>query len=170
MAIIGFHHIAISSPDLERLAGFYQDCFGFERVFDYSWAGVEMIDRMMRVEGTAARVVMLRTGNAFLEIFQFAAPAPQPCDASRRVVDHGFSHLCILVDDAPAECARLASLGLELHCPPIELDLPVRGTYGRDPDGNVIEILEVRDPSHPLDFANRRLAALQALARAGARS
>jgi catechol 2,3-dioxygenase-like lactoylglutathione lyase family enzyme len=162
MAIIGFHHIAISSPNLERLSAFYQRCFGFEQVFDYSWSGVEMIDRMMQVKGTAARVVMLRTGNAFLEIFQFASPTPKPHDAGRRVVDHGFSHLCVVVDDAAAECTRLAALGLELHCPPIETDLPVRGTYGRDPDGNVIEILEVRDPQNPLDFANRRLAALKA--------
>jgi catechol 2,3-dioxygenase-like lactoylglutathione lyase family enzyme len=162
MAIIGFHHIAISSPNLERLSAFYQRCFGFEQVFDYSWRDVEMIDRMMQVEGTAARVVMLRTGNAFLEIFQFASPHPRPRDAERRVIDHGFSHWCVVVDNAAAECARLAGLGLELNCPPIETDLPVRGTYGRDPDGNVIEILEIRDPHNPLDFANRRLSALQA--------
>jgi len=65
------------------------------------------------------------------------------------------------VDDAVAECARLESLGVRLHCPVIKSALPVAGTYGRDPDGNVFEILEVRDPSHPLTFANRRLAGLK---------
>jgi hypothetical protein len=28
----------------------------------------------------------------------------------------------------------------------------VTGTYGRDPDGNVIEILEICDPQHPFNF------------------
>jgi hypothetical protein len=77
------------------------------------------------------------------------------------VIDHGITHICIAVDDAVAECARLEALGLRLHCPPIKSELPVTGTYGRDPDGNVIEILEVSDPANPMDFANRRLAALQ---------
>jgi catechol 2,3-dioxygenase-like lactoylglutathione lyase family enzyme len=104
---------------------------------------------------------MLRTGNAFLEIFQFASPAPKPQDPNRPVIDHGFTHICVVVDDAVAECARLSAKGVHLHCPVVKSDLPFAGTYGRDPDGNVFEILEVRDPLHPLDFANRRLAALK---------
>ena len=36
MAIIGFHHTAISTPNLERLVTFYRDCFGFEPVFEFS--------------------------------------------------------------------------------------------------------------------------------------
>ena len=114
---------------------------------------------MMALRATAARVAMLRTGNCFLEIFEFSSPPPVPQDPNRPVVDHGLNHLCIAVDDAVAECARLESQGLRLHCLPIRSALPVTGTYGRDPDGNVIEILEVGDPRHPLDFANRRFAA-----------
>lgn len=163
MAIIGFHHTSISTPDLERLAGFYRNCFGFEQVFEFDWQGVEAIDRMMAVQNTAARVVMLRTGNAFLEIFQFSSPRPRPQDPDRPVIDHGLTHICIVVDDAVAECARLETMGVRLHRPVVDADVPLLGTYGRDPDGNVFEILEVRDPSHPLEFANRRLAAWRAV-------
>ena len=163
MAIIGFHHTAISSPDLNRLAGFYQKCFGFEPVFQFAWEpGVEWIDRMMAVQRTGARVVMLRLGNAFLEIFQFSSPEPRAHDPDRRVIDHGFTHICFVVDNAATECARLEEFGVRLHAPPVETGLPITGTYGRDPDGNVFEILEIRDPKHPLDFGSQRLAALQA--------
>jgi len=163
VAILGFHHAAISTPDIDRLTRFYCDAFGFEKVFDFEWsAGVVAFDAMMALEETAARVVMLRTGNSFLEFFEFASPAPASPQGDRPVNDHGITHICIAVDDAVAECARLDALGLRLHCAPIRSGLPVTGTYGRDPDGNVIEILEVSDPAHPLDFANRRLAALQA--------
>ena len=134
MAIIGFHHTAISTPNLERLVGFYRDCFGFEPVFEFS------------------------------------SPKPKPQDPDRPVIDHGFTHICVVVDDAGAECVRLEALGVRLHCPVIQSDLPVVGTYGRDPDGNVFEILEVRDPQHPLDFANRRLEALKEKARNGTRA
>src|SRR5271156_2086804 len=98
MAIIGFHHTAMSTPNLERLSSFYQKCFGFEPVCEFSWEkGVEPYDRMMALKDTAAQVVMLRTGNAFLEIFQFSSPLPRPQEADRPVVDHGLTHICIVV-------------------------------------------------------------------------
>jgi glyoxylase I family protein len=162
VAILGFHHVAFSTPDLDRLTTFYCDLFGFERVFEFAWEpGIEAFDDMMAVKGTGARVAMLRTGNSFLEFFEFSSPTPALQDQNRPVIDHGITHICIAVDDAVAECARLEALGLRLHCAPIKSELPVTGTYGRDPDGNVIEILEVSDPTNPMDFANRRLAALQ---------
>jgi len=153
MTILGFHHVGISTCNLERSVAFYRDLFGFQPVFDFAWRpGVPAFDRMMGLRGTAARVVMLRTGTSFLEIFEFSAPRPPEQDPDRPVSDHGFNHICIAVDDAVAECRRLEALGLRLHCPPIKSDLPVTGTYGRDPDGNVIEILEICDPLHPLNF------------------
>ena len=161
MAIVGFHHVAFSSPDLDRLERFYVSLFRFERVFDFVWEkGSEAIDRILGLEGSAGRAVMLRTGNSFIEIFEFSSPAPKRRDGDRPVHDHGLTHICIAVDDAAAECARLEKLGLRLHCPAVEMG-PFTGTYGRDPDGNVIEILAVADNDFPLHFSNRRLAALR---------
>lgn len=164
MAVLGFHHVAISTPDLDRLTRFYCDAFGFERVFDLEWpTGTTEIDAMMALTDTAAKAVMLRTGNSFIEFFEFASPPPKAVVGDRPVNDHGITHLCIAVDDAVAECARLEKLGLRLHCPPSpHSDSPLAGTYARDPDGNVIEILEVRDSANPIAFANRRLAAAAA--------
>lgn len=153
MAILGFHHVGISTADLDRSVAFYCDLFGFQKVFDFQWSpGVAAFDRMMALRGTAARVAMLRTGSSFLEIFEFAVPRPPPQDPNQPVSDYGFNHICIAVDDAAAECRRLETLGLRLHCSPIKSELPVTGTYGRDPDGNVIEILEICDPRHPFNF------------------
>jgi len=60
MVIIGFHHVAISTSNLERLVAFYCDLFGFEKVFEFEWGvGVDAFDRMMAAKGTAARTVML---------------------------------------------------------------------------------------------------------------
>ena len=160
MAVLGFHHVAISTPDIDRLTRFYCQAFGFERVFDFDWpVGVTEIDDMMALENTSAKAVMLRTGNSFLEFFEFASPQPKAVVGDRPVNDHGLTHICIAVDDASAECARLEALGLRLHCPPSShADAPLAGTYARDPDGNVIEILEVRDPGNSIAFANRTFA------------
>ena len=154
MAILGFHHVGISTCNLERSVAFYCELFGFEKVFEFEWQpGSALFDRMMRLRETAARVAMLRTGTSFLEIFEFVSPRPAAAqDPDRPVCDFGFNHICIAVDNAAAECRRLEALGLRLHCPPIKSELPVTGTYGRDPDGNVIEILEICDPQHPFNF------------------
>lgn len=161
MAVLGFHHVAISTPDLDRAIAFYTEAFGFERVFDLEWPkGVTDIDEMMALKDTAARAAMLRTGNSFIEFFEFASPPPEVVTTDRPVHNHGITHLCIAVDDAVAECARLEKLGLRLHCPPSpHPESPLAGTYARDPDGNVIEILEVRDPANPIAFGNRKFPA-----------
>jgi len=35
--ILGIHHPAISTPDLDRLATFYRDLFGLEEVTRFGW-------------------------------------------------------------------------------------------------------------------------------------
>jgi len=39
---------------------------------------------------------------------------------------------------------------MTFHCPPQELGMDVRTTYGRDPDGNVIELQEVLSAASPI--------------------
>jgi catechol 2,3-dioxygenase-like lactoylglutathione lyase family enzyme len=56
-------------------------------------------------------------------------------------VDHGINHLCFAVDDVHAEYARLLAAGVPFDCEPLEVAPGVTLTYGRDPDGNIIELL-----------------------------
>jgi len=105
---------------------------------------------MENLVGSAARAAMLRAGNAHIELFQYVAPEPRPADPKRPVCDHGITHICIDVVDVDAEYARLAAAGMSFHCPPQDLGPDVRTTYGRDPDGNVIELQEVRNPESPI--------------------
>ncbi len=81
--LVGIHHTAISTPDLDRCATFYRDLFGFETAFDFSWdASNENFKRTHAEPETIGHVVM---------------PVPQ----------------------AHIKCC-----------------------YGRDPDGNLIELIE----------------------------
>ena len=79
------------------------------------------------------------------ELFQYATPQPHPSDSNRPVCDHGITHLCLQVTDIDAEYARLKAAGMRFHCPPQEYTSGLWATYGRDPDGNVVELLEVQD-------------------------
>lgn len=87
---------------------------------------------------------MLKTSNACVELFQYATPSPKSSEANRPVCDHGITHLCLQVTDIDAEYERLQAAGMRFHCPP-QTRSGLRVTDGRDPDGNVVELLEVTD-------------------------
>lgn len=148
--IQGIHHAAISTPDLPRALGFYRDLLGAEIVTDFEWpVGAEIADRIVGLRGSSARAVMLRLGNAMIELFEFHSPEARPGDPERPVCDHGITHICLDVTDIEAEYERLRATGMRFNSPPQDLGA-VRSTYGRDPDGNVIELQEVMEPSSPV--------------------
>ena len=151
--IHGIHHTAISTGDLERALHFYRDVLGFELVMDHRWSrGVRNMDVTMDLRDTAARCVLLRAANALLEIFEYESPAPAPGDPDRPLCDHGITHLCLEVDDIDLEYERLSAAGMRFHHPPVQND-GARMTYGRDPDGNAIELIEFQRRDEPLVLA-----------------
>jgi catechol 2,3-dioxygenase-like lactoylglutathione lyase family enzyme len=148
--IRGIHHTAISTADIERSLRFYRDLLGFEVVYTSAWeAGTASTDRITGLKDSAARVVMLKTGNACVELFQFSSPTPKTAEPMRPVCDHGITHLALYVTDIDAEYERLKAAGMTFHCPPQGRGA-IRATYGRDPDGNVVELLEVKDATSPM--------------------
>jgi catechol 2,3-dioxygenase-like lactoylglutathione lyase family enzyme len=148
--IRGIHHTAISTADLDRALAFYRDLLGFEEALDFSWPeGTADMNRTHQLPQTAGRVVLLRAGNAMLELFEYSTPEPNPADTARRLCDHGITHFCLDVDDIDCEYERLRSAGMAFHCAPVDYGT-VKCTYGRDPDGNVIELQEVKSADDPL--------------------
>ena len=111
---------------------------------EFDWErGTEDFDRITGLEGSAARALMLRHGNACLELFEFSFPTPRPRDAERPVCDHGITHLCLDVTDIAAKYERLSKDGMRFHSPPQAAGEGFRCAYGRDPDGNVVELQEM---------------------------
>ncbi len=148
--IRGIHHTAISTVDLERSITFYRDLLGFEQVMDFSWPeGTSNMNATHALKETSGRVVLLKAGNSMIELFQYASPTPAQADPGRRLCDHGITHFCIDVDDIDKEYERLKAAGMRFHCPPVDYGT-VKTTYGRDPDGNVIELQEIKSPDDPL--------------------
>lgn len=151
--IRGIHHAAICTPDLDRLASFYTDVVGFEPVMSTAWRDRPVIDHIIGLRGSAARQVMLRAGSAFLELFQYESPEGRAAPDSPSPADHGYTHICLDVVDIDQEYARLSASGMTFHAPPPSRDElgggAIRAIYGRDPDGNIVELQEILDPSVP---------------------
>ena len=141
--IKGLHHVGMATRDLPRLAGFYVELFHAELLREFSWseeAGEFSV--RLGLERSAGRLVLLRLAGAGLEIFQFDTPEIPESRILRSVAKPGFSHICLEVDDCEREHARLTGSGMAFHGPPLAMPSGGVFTYGRDPDGNVIELFQ----------------------------
>jgi len=143
--LLGIHHTAISTPDLERAVAFYRDAFGFGVAFDFAWDESNPgFRRTHAAPETKGRVVMLERGPSRLEIFQYEKPLPRPAAGPRPNADHGICHLCFEVKDIDAEFERLHRAGVPFLSDPVPQSY-VKVCYGRDPDGNLFELIEFFD-------------------------
>jgi glyoxylase I family protein len=150
--IRGVHHVAVSTGDLDRLIAFYHDHLGFDVVSQSGWqAGSAVIDSIVGIHDSAARTAVLLAGNLYVEVFEYESPAGRSGDPNRPVSDHGYTHFCLDVTDIDAEYERLTAAGMRFHGPPpavADMGGKIRAAYGRDPDGNVIELQEILDPTY----------------------
>lgn len=140
-----FAHVALVTPDIKRLTAFYtlvtlapvhsSGHFGPDQKYDVV-AGLENIV----FDGA-----WVKAGPLTLEFWQYHQPETEPrpsVDASQ----HGWSHFALEVDDLDAEYQRLLAAGVQFHSAPMS-NGAVRFVYGRDPDGNIFELLQVL-PGH----------------------
>ncbi len=137
--ITGIHHVAISTNDLDRSLKFYQDLMGLELVAVNTFSG-DAYDKLINFKGISGKAAMLRSGNTHIELFEFSNPEVKKRETIRPAYDHGITHICFNVKDIEKEYKRLSDAGVNFHCPLQKFgDLKV--TYGRDPDGNIFELL-----------------------------
>jgi catechol 2,3-dioxygenase-like lactoylglutathione lyase family enzyme len=141
--IKGFNHVGISVRDLDRSIAFYRDLLGLELLAALPFEG-PMFSQVMGVDDAQGRMCVMRKGSLQLELFEFATPDPAQKDANHSVADHGLTHFGIDVEDIDAVYARLSAAGVRFHCPVQTFPSGMRATYGRDIDGNVFELLEMR--------------------------
>ena len=152
--IRGIHHVALHTPNFDAMAKFYLDAFGFEPVVDeFRWGNSRVTDEALGVPNSAARTLMMKAGNCYIELFEYYSPPPRDAGPARPN-DYGYTHFCVDVTDIEAECERLRGLGMTFPIDKTADFGPVQFVYGKDPDGNVIEIQQL-DPDH--DFAMERL-------------
>ena len=143
------HHAGISSPNVERLATFYCDLFGFRETFRKSWGPGQGADEVLGLTRSAAKMIVVESDHATLELFEFSEPPTDAPDPDRPVSAGGINHLCFEVTDLDSEMRRLSAAGMRFHSAPRDVgDGPF--TYGRDPDGNIVELWQVEEQTEAI--------------------
>lgn len=146
--IIGLNHVGMSVANLNRSIGFYRNLLGMDLVVrkpfgDETSSGYEKYRAILGLTDAHGEVALLRRTHLQIELFEFHSPQPKLSDLKRPVCDHGITHFCLQVTDVRGEYARLKAAGVSFHCPPQEFAGEAVVTYGRDPDGNVFELLQL---------------------------
>lgn len=140
--ILGVHHPALSVPDMQEALDFYCGVLGFEIAMEAEIpSGFEPLNAAFGVPDAGCQVRMLRKGNSCIELFQFRDPATPKGDPARPVHQHGITHYCLATDDYAKDYAHLEASGVRFNTPP-QGEPGGRWAYGRDPFGNVLELLE----------------------------
>ena len=93
------------------------------------------------LENRAGRVALLKFASGFFEIFEFQSPE-RPASEPATLADTGLTHVALSCDDCLAEHQRLFEAGMSFNAPPWRTPAGGVFTFGKDPDGNTIEILQ----------------------------
>ena len=84
-----------------------------------------------------------------LEIFQFSPPAePEPVDWTRP----GYTHIALSVRNVPGWVARLEARGIEFITPEPHFVGGAHWVFFRDPDGNLVELIDLHTNRLPLKY------------------
>ena len=128
-----FSHVAFRVADIHRSLAWYRAVFGAELVCHVPAAG-------QKPEYFYAE---FRHGQ-MIEFFTGGTGAPE-----RAATASGFEHLSLIVDDIQAALAHLEVTGATIVRPYFEGRAGQKIVYVGDPDGNVIELMEI-PPDSPI--------------------
>ncbi len=149
--ITGVHHFGLTVADMERSLAFYTGLFGMEVASDREVAQ-DYVEQITGIPGAHLRLVHLFGYGHRFELITYLAPQGQ--ERARPLPDAGSAHICFITDDLEVEVARLVAAGVRLRSTaPVETTSgPNKGGWGvyvDDPDGNVVEVVQLTRQLNP---------------------
>ena len=137
-------HTGFVVSDRAAAIAFYRDVVGLSVISEYERQGGE-IDRVLGYESVHLKSVLLDMGEGHvLELIQYVNPSLSSRPTEERNVV-GAAHLAIQVDDIQATFDRWSKAGAGVLNPPTEI-VPGRFIcYLQDPDGNWLELVELKE-------------------------
>ena len=143
MKVRSFSHTGITVSDFNAAVKFYWEVFGCPLV-GVSDAPVERVRGFFGVDAEApsCKIGWIRVpGGAVIEIFGFE-PRQEPIDVPWNRV--GLTHICFNVRNTQRWYDYLVSRGVECLTPPERSPRGHTLFFAKDPDGNLIELTDLR--------------------------
>jgi catechol 2,3-dioxygenase-like lactoylglutathione lyase family enzyme len=121
MKISGTHHVALCTPNFEKLCKFYVETLGLRQVGKFAGKNIIFVD----------------AGSTTIEIIERL----EPMDSARQ----GWVHFAFEVADIAQAHKELVAKGIAFHIEPKlfpETEPAVKLAFFKDPDGNELELVE----------------------------
>ena len=135
-------HVGIMVSDMEKSLKFYRDLLGLKVKSLVDEEG-EFLDNMLAHENVKNKVAKLyaKNGNALIELIDSRSYANKK---DRDFFTIGASHFALTVDDLEKTYDYLVKNGVKFTAPPQQTpDRFAKVTFCEDPDGTLIELVEV---------------------------
>ncbi len=132
------HHVGITANDLEELVAFYRDVLGLAVLNRFEVGGTAFADAV-DVDDASARFAHLDADGIRLELVEYdpQAQASPPAGLNQP----GATHVGFAVDDLDAFSADLPET-VSTISEPRTTESGTTIMFCRDPEGNLVEILE----------------------------
>jgi len=141
-------HVALVSPDIDRLVAFYTDLLGVEPYRRANKVAGPRIDEVTGLDSVHVRAAWFNVNNMVLELWEYVTPPTPEPNAVRSLDAVGNHRFVFEVGDLDHEMVRLAESGVELIGAPTATGSGAgRCVYARDPDGNLFGLLELPEGS-----------------------
>ncbi len=143
MTIVAVRHTGIVVSDMKRSLRFYRDLLGMEIWADFK-DDSEMVQAVTDVPGANIWMIKLKAADGVsIELLQYLSN-PQDVPEPVKACDVGCNHIALQVDELDTLYKKLIAEGIRFHAPPtISSDGGAKITYCRDPEGVIVELVEI---------------------------
>lgn len=146
------HHVGLRVADIERSARFYIEALGGHwETAPMLYEGPDADEIMGGTPGTRFKVCHIGFDDGVIELFEFLAPVAD----TGPIPDHigKVIHFAFQVDDVEQALQSIEAAGGKRYWPDVkEMEFGCKVVYATDPDGNVLEIIDL-----PIDELIKRL-------------
>jgi len=134
-------HIGIVVDDPEKTLCFYRDVLGLKTKREMVEAG-KYIDNLSDLKGVKVKTIKMSADDGNLIELLYYGSHPRK-SINRDICDIGYSHIAFTVENLDYEYKRLKEKGIKFNCiPQISPDGKAKVVFCRDPEGNLIELVE----------------------------
>lgn len=147
LPIGGMFHINLNCTNFDRSLAFYK-ALGFEVQREFPPNGHWAVAKGLGVGDHQVKGALLRLGDApdrtFLDLLEWMSP-PSDTHAHPKLTDAGLVRIALWTTRYDEVLAGLRTMGVEFISEPVEVNeehIKMRFVCFRDPDGNVLELVE----------------------------
>ena len=149
MGVQGLRHIGITVSDMARSVQFYQNYLGLSVFARYPKCQGEYIASLVGVPNACIDIAQLQAPDGSrIELLQYLSHPARPGPVAQ-ATEPGRPHCAFTVADLGALYERREQFGCQFKHPPQRSPDGVLVAYCHDPDGTILELVQLAPPPCP---------------------